>query len=544
MVADPTYPRRRHARPDEPRPAVSRREAHAAESHVAAVRGRHANAVGDGFGRLVALTILGAALPGAGLVAAGRRALGWSVLAVVVAAATAVTALVLTGRAVPLAARYGTDPRVLLGVALGIVVAALAWCLVIIASHLALRRNPLTGVQRGTAVVLVAALMGIVCLPAATAARYAVTGSSALSSIFDDVGDRTGLSGPDVAAADPWAGTPRIEVLMLGSDAGADRTGIRPDTIFVASIDTRTGDAVLFNLPRNLRFAPFAPGSPGARAFPQGFTCATDADDPESDPCILNAVWKEGEAHPEWYPGSDSPGLAATREVVGQTLGVVIDYDVVVNLAGFEEIVDAMGGLRLDVERDIPIGGGKRLNGNGRVVGEYPVTGYLTAGPDQLLSGYDALWYARSRHLSDDYDRMRRQRCTLAAAVEQYDAAALARAFPAVAASAERNIETDIGRQQLPAFVELGRRVQAGQLRSLAFTNEVIDTTTSNTVQIRALVQQALLRPTPSPSGTTTPAPSTTPTPSTTTTPGTTPTPSAPPGTPPGAAVDTSQACG
>ncbi len=495
--------------------------------------GRHANGVGDGFPRLMVLTVVGAALPGAGLVLAGRRRLGWAVISLIVLAVAGAAALVLTGRAVPLALRVGTDPRVLLGAAVGIVGVALAWCTVIVASHLALRREELTAGQRALAVVLVAALMGIVSLPAATATRYVVAQRSLLAEVFGDDGtDRSGLADPDVAAADPWATTPRVNVLLLGSDAGADRTGIRPDTIFVASIDTRTGDTVLFNLPRNLRFAPFAPGSAGAREHPEGFSCGESA---ESDECILNAVWQWGEEHPEAYPSAAEPGLAATREVVGQVLGLVVDYDVVLNLRGFEEVVDAMGGLRLDVERDIPIGGGKTLSGRPN-----PITGYVEAGQDRLLSGYEALWYARSREGSDDYDRMRRQRCTVSAAVEQFDVASLAQAFPALAASAERNVETDISARELPAFVELGQRVQGGpSLRSLAFTNDVIDTADPDYLEIRSLVQQALLPPEPAPAPTASAAPSDPaapgPAPSASTT--------APPAPEPGAAVDTADAC-
>ncbi len=523
-------------------PAPERTAPHPA--HQLEPAGRHANTTGDGFGRLVALTILGAALPGVGLVLAGWRRLGALVLTVVALLVAAAVALAVTGEGRRLVVRWGTDPTALLAASIAIVVVALVWCLVIVASHLALRRDPLTAGQRVLAVVLVTALMGIVSLPSAVAARITVSGRSALTSVFDDDGsDRSGLANPDVAAVDPWADTPRVNVLLLGSDAGVDRTGIRPDTIFVASIDTRTGDAVLFNVPRNLRFAPFPPGSQGAREHPEGYSCGSS---PETDECILNAVWQWGELHPEAYPASAEPGLAATRDVVGQVLGLVIDYDVVVNLRGFEEVVDAMGGLRIDVERDIPIGGGKIIR-NGREVGTYPVTGYVAAGEDRLLSGYEALWYARSREGSDDNDRMIRQRCTVSAAVAQFDVARLARAFPAIAASAERNIETDIRSSQLPAFVELGRTVQAaGSLRSLAFTNDVIDTGDPDYDVIQQLVQEALLPPAPTPTATpsATASATATPTPAPSSSDPAAPVTPTEPTTPPGQAVDTAQACG
>ena len=463
--------------------------------------GRHANGVGDGFGRLVGLTVLGAAVPGAGLVAAGRRRTGWAIVALLVAVVVAALALVLSGRATALAVRFGTNPDVLLGVAVALGVVAAAWCAVIVASHLALRRNPATGGQRAVAVLLVAALMGLVAVPAATASRYALSARSTLETVFPSSpgGRDAGAASPDAKAVDPWAKEPRVNVMLLGSDFDAEHTGIRPDTLIVASIDTRTGDTVLISLPRNLQRAPFPPGSEGAKAWPDGFGSSTDGNH------ILNAVWGEwGEAHPEYYPDSTDPGLAATRSVVSTIIGMPIDYSVVVNIDGFRQFVDAMGGLTVDVPKDLPIGGGYVLNSKSQKIPTgyvngvqtfktYPVDGYVKAGKNQKLDGFKALWFARSRWQSDDYERINRQRCVLQDAVEQYGPAQIARAFPAIAATANRNIETDIPGDQIPAFVTLGERVKAGNLTSLAFTDAVIDTTDPDYPKMRDLVQQALL---------------------------------------------------
>ena len=89
--------------------------------------------------------------------------------------------------------------------------------------------------------------------------------------------------------------------------------------------------------------------------------------------------------------------------------------------------------------------------------------------------------------------RMNRQRCVLQDAVDQYTPLRIAQAFPAIADSANRNIETDIKADQIPAFVTLGKRVKAGHLTSLAFTQVVIDTTDPDYPKMRDLVQQALL---------------------------------------------------
>jgi hypothetical protein len=187
-----------------------------------------------------------------------------------------------------------------------------------------------------------------------------------------------------------------------------------------------------------------------------------------------------------------------------------------VNLDGFEDLIDAMGGIRLTVERRIPIGGGERLSSTGRVVGTYPVTGYVEPGVDQLLDGYHAEWYARSRWQSDNNDRMNRQRCLVNAAVKQYSVFDLARAFPQLAASAEQDVSTDIPAGRLSAFVELGQKVKEAPLRTLSFNEPLISTGSPDYDQIHSLVQAALVPPAPAPASPsptpTTPSPSSSPT--------------------------------
>ncbi len=485
--------------------------------------GRHANARGDGFDRVVGWTVAGTVLPGAGLIAAGRRKTGWAIMILALFATALAVAVLVSGRATDLAIRLGTDADVLLGVAVGVLVVAAAWCFLVVATTVALQRNPMTGVQKGLVVVLIAALTGIIALPAATASRYALSARSTLIEVFDANGDgspdRGGLASPETGAGDPWAKEPRVNVLLIGSDAGADRTGIRPDTIIVASIDTRTGDTVLISLPRNLQKVPFPPGSPGARQYPDGYC----GEVPRNE-CILNAIWLDwGEAHPEYYPDSDEPGLAATRSVVSTIIGMPIDYDVVVNLDGFTEVVDAMGGLRVNVPTRLPIGGGKQLGDDGQVVGKYPITGYIEPGRNKKLTGFEALWFARSREGSNDYQRMNRQRCVLQEAVQQYTPLKVAQSFPEIAASADRNVETDIPAGELSAFVTLGQRIKEGTLLSLSFTGDVIDTTDPDYAKMQGLIQQAILESTgeiaprpapPSPTTAATPSPSSSATPS------------------------------
>src|SRR4029078_2189612 len=137
---------------------------------------------------------------------------------------------------------------------------------------------------------------------------------------------------------------PRLNVLLVGSDAGPDRTGARTDTMMLASIDTTTARTTLFALPRNIGYAQFPPGTPMAERFPKGFH---DAASPLSGDYLLNAVYAWGLDHPEDAPTTPpaTPGLNLLHETVGYMLGVDIDYYVEVNMAGFASIIDAVGGV-------------------------------------------------------------------------------------------------------------------------------------------------------------------------------------------------------
>ncbi len=458
----------------------------------------HRHAQGS-FGRAAGWTVLGTAVPGSGLLNAGRRVLGWVVLLPFLALVGAAAVLGASGRAVEVFRRYAFDADAVLVMAVVVGVLGLAWCAVVVGTHLAQRRRRGVRGRRVASGLLVVALLAVVVVPSATAVRYALSTRSLLLNVFGTQDDPTTAAAGD--DADPWAGTPRVNVLLVGADTGADRIGTRPDTVIVASINTATGDTVIFGLPRQLSGIPFPASSPAADLWPDA--CAANG----TGGCWLNAVYLFGTQHPELYPTSDDPGLTATEEAAAGITGLGIDYTAMVNLNGFQDLIDAMGGIRLTVERRIPIGGGERLSSTGRVVGTYPVTGYIEPGEDQLLDGYHAEWYARSRWLSDNNDRMNRQRCLINAAVKQYSAVDLARAFPALAASAERDVSTDIPASRLNAFIDLGAKVKGAPLRTLSFTEPLVDTGSPDYDAVHALVQTALVPPVPTPITSATPAP-------------------------------------
>ena len=143
----------------------------------------------------------------------------------------------------------------------------------------------------------------------------------------------------------------RYNILLMGGDAGKDRSGLRPDSMTVASVDAETGRTVLISLPRNLEDVPFPASSPLHEKFPKGYSCADHS-------CMLNAIYTYATEHKDLYPGVRNPGAQATKEAIEGATGLTINYWALIDLRGFEDLVDAVGGITMDVYRRVPIGGG------------------------------------------------------------------------------------------------------------------------------------------------------------------------------------------
>lgn len=191
----------------------------------------------------------------------------------------------------------------------------------------------------------------------------------------------------------------RVNVLLLGGDSGIGRRGVRTDTMMVLSVDPATGAVALFGIPRNLWGLPIPPGSPAEGIY----QC-------DCFPGIANEIYPWGLSRPDLF-GEDNPGAVAAKELLGYLLGLDIHYFVLVDLEGFVDIIDALGGIDIEVKFPIHDDEYPNVDGTFSVVDLAPGTYHM--------DGHQALYYARSRHSSDDHNRMGRQRCVLQAIAEQ-----------------------------------------------------------------------------------------------------------------------------
>jgi len=451
-----------------------------------------------GIGRVLTLSVLGALIPGLAYLAAGRRALGAFTLAVFLSVVGAAVWLIRGDEARLL--RLLVDGNALATLGVGAVVLAVGWIAVILTGHLLLRPTGMRTAHRMVGAVVMAVLSLGIALPAGAAANAAFLARDTLDEIFADDGQSaTGPGGEE--PGNPFGNKPRVNVLLLGGDGAPDREGVRTDSVIVASTDTASGATTLFSLPRNLEDLPF-PEGPLREAYPNGFEGFNESDG------LLNSVYR---TVPDAYPGilgpTDNLGADALKLGVGEALGLTIDYYLLINLDGFRTLVDILGGITVNINEWVPIGGDDSA-------GIRP-DDYLTPGPNQLLQGDNALWYARGRYGLSDYSRMARQRCAMDAIIAAADPFTLLSRYQDIAATAPDLVLTDIPRSVLPAFVDLGVLVKDAEIRSLVFDDTVITPAYPDYDLIRSFVDTALADPVANgePAPPTTPAPTTTPPP-------------------------------
>lgn len=443
--------------------------------------------------RAMGLTALSGVVPGLGLVFTPTWRLGALAVGTVLALVAGLAALLVGGGLLDTAVGVATSGRKLWLVAAGVVVAALLWIGLIALTARVTRPRGL-GTRGSVALTGVALLMSaLVLAPTVQALNLVAAHRQAVSTVFAGGSSTQATGRPAMDQKDPWEGFDRVNLLLLGSDAAENRMGVRPDALMVMSVDPRTGDSVLVGIPRNLMKAPIPPGNPLHQVWPQGYDCG--------NACIINALWSEASAHAELFGDEPNPGSETTRDAVEGVVGLDIHHVVTVDLQGFRQLVDAMGGVDITVADRIPIGG--KVSGGQIVPGS--ISGWIEPG-HQHMDGYTALWYSRSRATSSDYDRMDRQRCMVGALVSQSNPLDMLRRYPAIAGTLEQNVWSDIPQEDMRAWAELFVRMKDGRMKSLPLTNKRISTTDPDFEAIHAMVQKAINPPpsTPKPSPSTT----------------------------------------
>ncbi len=375
-------------------------------------------------------------LPGLGQAYNGQSRLAWILLApALLLIGLGAAALLIAGSG--LLSRL-LDTRFLVGLIV-LDLALLGWRLVAILQAHGARERP--SPHRWTTYVTT----GVVVLTLAMhilPAYYAVKAIDTLGAISRDDGPQQapnhipGISNlpepsdqPDVKQGE------RVNVLLVGVDALPGRTTQLTDTMLVVSLDPQGGRSAMISVPRDTYGAPLPDGT----FFNEK----------------LNALMVRAEQNRGRFPDG---GVATLKKTIGGLLGVDIHYFAAINLLGFKQAVDSVGGVDITVDR--AVSDPTYYDETGRQTGFYIRPGA------HHMDGHTALAYVRSRKgVGDsDFTRADRQQQLLEALRAKLTAGNLLTALPGLLDAVKGAITTDVPSDKIS---QLAQAVQDADMSHL-----------------------------------------------------------------------------
>jgi LCP family protein required for cell wall assembly len=253
------------------------------------------------------------------------------------------------------------------------------------------------------------------------------------------------VSGPVVP---PWDGKERLNILLIGADEQGG--GHNTDTMITVSIDPASGQVVMFTLPRDTVDVPLPPG-PARNVWGSVYAGK------------INSFFAAARARSDVFPGTRATrGYTGLKSALGYLYGLDIKYYVEVNFDGFRKVVDALGGVTINVQ--VPV-----LDDNFPQPGGHRERLYVPAGV-QHMTGAEALEYARSRKSTSDFERGARQQRLIVSLRQQLDIGQVMRNINPLAEAIGQSLRTDIPRELLPRLLGLADAVDTRSVRSVIFT--------------------------------------------------------------------------
>lgn len=262
-------------------------------------------------------------------------------------------------------------------------------------------------------------------------------------------------------------------VLLMGSDEGDDRLGLRTDTMIIALVHQASGRAALVSVPRNLQRLQFPPGTPLAKRYPNGFE--------DSEGGLVNSLYITVENDKELKAAyGTGAGVHALMEGLSFSLGITLDDYALMNSCGFVKVVDAVGGITIDIDKELPMPSKLRCS-------NYRLT--PTIGPGETyLDGTKALGYVRSRTGDSDYQRMDRQRLLLQTIADEVGIGDLLLRFGELADAVKDNVRTSMSVEEARSLLA---SLQNGEQKfdSVGLAPPLVEPAHPDYVAIKALMQ-------------------------------------------------------
>ncbi len=321
--------------------------------------------------------------------------------------------------------------------------------------------------------------------PSASTAGSDSSANATPSSIPTPIGSDTGAT--PAPSLPPWDGTSRLNILLVGTDQRTEsQAAFNTDTVIVVSIDPKTKQVAMLQLPRDTANVPVPPNAQGVwGSVYQG---------------KITSWFAANENLTNLWPGktAQARGFAALQSILGNLYGLSIPYYVKVDFKGFTDAVDTLGGVQVNVQ--IPV-----------AEDEFPFTDqiktrvYIPAGP-QEMNGQQALIYARSRHGSNDFDRGHRQQRVILSLKNELNPQTVFANLSSFVESLKSAVKTNIpvgDTTTMGRLLSLASQIDTKNIRSYVFSPPYFATdmwgpsggTNSNivikTARVQSAVQQA-----------------------------------------------------
>lgn len=266
----------------------------------------------------------------------------------------------------------------------------------------------------------------------------------------------TPTQGPD------WTDGGLLNILLIGADAGRAGYGnYLTDTMIVVSIDPKTKQTAFITMPRDTTGLPIPRDWPAYDAW--GGKFGTKA----------NSIYTyAARLTPSQYPfPAKNKGFNAMKGILGETMGLKIDYFVAVDLKSFREIINDLGGVIIDVQNPVYDFHYAADDGSGH----WKL--YIPPGI-QYMQGQEALAYGRARHETSDFDRSARQQRVITSVRKQIDLSSLLApgVIQDLLKTLRSSIKTDIPPDKIPALIQLAQGIDLDKRISLALDPPVYST--------------------------------------------------------------------
>jgi LCP family protein required for cell wall assembly len=358
-------------------------------------------------------------LPGSGQALNGRFRAALAFLLPTLVVLAGVWLFVSSDRPATLIARVVAPP--ILGALLVLNIVILGWRLIALGQAFLDRRYPLRPGRLGA--VGLAVLVAITVAPHALAWSYGTAAEQMFANIFAGSPVRSVSNTPKPGQNE------RLNVLLIGLDSGPGRTEALTDSLIVVSLDPVGRTVSMVSIPRDVANVPLGDGNTYGPK--------------------INSLMSYAERNPKEFPDG---GVRTLENAVGALFGIPIHAYASVDLAGFAAMVDAVGGVDIDVKKPLDDPRYPRLDGG---------HGWsVTSGPHHF-NGLDALAYARVRKVlgESDLTRAARQQEVLVALRNQAVGAGLLVNLPQLLDAVGSTVRTDLPVDLLPQLAALAEQI-------------------------------------------------------------------------------------